>query len=148
MTSAPNQASVSVHDVPASNCVRSRIRIPFSALLIVLSPVGESSPPANSLPQGEGRRVVIVTEMAHAPRIDFTPEAHYDADSSEARQDCATYLHEGRWVCRAGKPGCPRRDCRDLSSPLRYAAGHYTPDREGLYAGRCRAGCAVSNWLS
>src|SRR5215470_980775 len=25
------------------------------------------------------RRLVIVTEMAHAPRIDFTPEAHYDA---------------------------------------------------------------------
>src|SRR5438093_13463033 len=78
MTSAPNQASISVHDVPASNCVRSRTRIPSRALLMVLSPIREPSPPSNPLPQGKGTQAHIVTEMAHAPRIDFTAGAHYD----------------------------------------------------------------------
>src|SRR5574341_1156362 len=38
MTSAPSHASIWVHDVPASNWVRSRMRIPFSAVLMVFLP--------------------------------------------------------------------------------------------------------------
>src|SRR5437867_3551393 len=38
MTSAPSHASIWVHDVPASNWVRSRMRIPFSAVLMAFLP--------------------------------------------------------------------------------------------------------------
>jgi hypothetical protein len=40
MTSAPSHASIWVHDVPASNWVRSRMRMPFSAVLMVFLPYG------------------------------------------------------------------------------------------------------------
>ena len=43
-------------------------------------------------------------------------------------------LYEGRWVYRAGKPGCPRRDCRDLQvlydtpqGTIRLTVQDYTP---------------------
>src|SRR5437773_2533277 len=43
MTSAPIHASISVHDGPASNCVRSSTRTPVSALSIVYSPLPDAS---------------------------------------------------------------------------------------------------------
>src|SRR6185369_13010367 len=49
MTSAPSQPRNWVHVVPASNCVRSRIRIPLSARSVMVSPPGrELSPSAET----------------------------------------------------------------------------------------------------
>src|SRR5215831_13818343 len=44
MTSAPSHASIWVHDVPASNWVRSRMRMPFSAVLMVFLPYRDDTP--------------------------------------------------------------------------------------------------------
>src|SRR5262245_29165256 len=112
MTSAPNQASISVHDVPASNCVRSRTRIPFRALLMMLSPVEGPSHPLTLFPEGREHRFVIVTEMALAPRIDFTLEASYDVDQVEARQDLPhVSIREEGLSCRETKMPPQRLPC-------------------------------------
>src|SRR5215470_10530352 len=73
MTSAPSHASICVHDVPASNWVRSRTRMPFSALLMVALPCGRSY-------RG---RVVCGQGKARTTRP-LGPEAHLEANVREA----------------------------------------------------------------
>ena len=109
MTSAPNQASVSVHDVPASNCVRPRTRIPFrlcSWCFLLLRNL--TSAPTLSRRARE-HRLVIVTEMAYAPRIDFTSWAHYDVGQAEAHQDFALCLHREGEFSVPGNQDAPQR---------------------------------------
>src|SRR5438270_103535 len=73
MTSAPNQASISVHDVPASNCVRSRTRIPFRALLMVFSPVEEPSRPLKLSTRRARERRLGICVSSIAPGVISQP---------------------------------------------------------------------------
>src|SRR5215510_3724516 len=73
MTSAPSHASICVHDVPASNWVRSRTRMPFSALLMVALPRRDHT--------AGGKRAVRAKRERRRP---LRPEAHLEAHVRES----------------------------------------------------------------